>query len=238
MIRLMIADDNKDLCLCLSNYFTTENGDIRIINMSVNGLQSITSYLELKPDVLLLDINMPGLSGIDVLDYLEEYDIDKKKNIIVFSNNYSSLIYKIQNYHKIYSCHDKPYDFKKLLDDIIKIKKSSDDINAEKDIIDLLWHLKFNIYTKATSYLKDAIILAYNDEYYLYNTDELMQEVSKKNNANKKTVRSSIDQSLNRLSIPHDLNSFFYDNYDGGRPSLKTFIAECVSYIKNNCKVK
>ena len=233
MTRLMIADDNKDLCLCMSNSFTNEN-NIKIVNISVNGLQALTYYTELKPDVLLLDLNMPGLSGIDILNYLNECEKDNiKKNVIVLSSD-SSLVSNIYNHPKVYSYFPKPYDFSKLLETIYDVNNSNEENKMlEKSISNLLWNLKFNPYTKGTSYLKDAITLAYNNNSYLYNNKELMKIVSDINHINEKAVRSSIDQILYKLSIPTELNSFFYDNYDGGKPSLKIFIAECVNYLRN-----
>lgn len=225
----MIADDNKDLCLCLSNSFTKEE-DIKIVNISTNGLQALTYYTELNPDVLLLDLNMPGLSGIDVLNYLNKLENkDFKKNVIVLSSDFD-MIQTIYNQPKIYSYFSKPFNYSQILDSINAIQSNS---NIENNIENLLWKLGFNIFTKETGYLKDSIKLAYTNSNYIYNNKELMRKVARLNKINEKAVRSNIDKSLNRLSIPIELNSFFYDNYDGGRPSLKIFIAECVNYLKS-----
>ena len=85
MISLMIADDNVQWVEQISNFLTKED-DFRIINKSYNGLDTIMHYTELKPDVLLLDLDMPGMNGIDIIEYFctipSEAD---KQNIIVVS---------------------------------------------------------------------------------------------------------------------------------------------------------
>ena len=68
MISLMIADDNVQWVEQISNFLTKED-DFKIINKSYNGLDTIMHYTELKPDVLLLDLDMPGMNVIDIIDY-------------------------------------------------------------------------------------------------------------------------------------------------------------------------
>ena len=60
MINLMIADDNIHYTEYLSSMLTKEK-DIEVINISYDGFSVIDNYNNLKPDVLILDLDMPRL---------------------------------------------------------------------------------------------------------------------------------------------------------------------------------
>lgn len=74
MIRVMIADDHKMVREGLKSLIEFDD-NIRVVEEADNGKECIEKLCYSNPDVLLLDINMPDISGIEVLDILV-----KKKN--------------------------------------------------------------------------------------------------------------------------------------------------------------
>lgn len=70
-IRILIAEDNKDfvtfLSFCLSLY-----ADMEIVGVARDGAEALRRIESLKPDVLLLDIVMPHMDGMQVLKKLHE----------------------------------------------------------------------------------------------------------------------------------------------------------------------
>jgi len=66
VIRLVLADDHKLLRSTLSNYLGTHD-DIMVVAEAENGDEALEKTLEHTPDLLLLDLNMPGKSGLDAL---------------------------------------------------------------------------------------------------------------------------------------------------------------------------
>lgn len=64
-IKIFIADDHAILRDGLKLVLKTDNS-IEIIGEADDGLKTLDSVEKLNPDVLLIDINMPGLSGIEV----------------------------------------------------------------------------------------------------------------------------------------------------------------------------
>ncbi len=69
MIRIGIVDDHALLRRGMID-FLEEQGDLRVIGEGANGLQALELVRTLRPEVLLLDINMPGQSGIELMPYL------------------------------------------------------------------------------------------------------------------------------------------------------------------------
>jgi CheY-like chemotaxis protein len=67
--KILIIDDEKDFC-----YFTKENlrffGDNEVI-IATSGKKGIRAACKEKPDLILLDIIMPGIDGLEVLKRLK-----------------------------------------------------------------------------------------------------------------------------------------------------------------------
>src|SRR5262245_44847897 len=68
-LRIVIADD-EDLARSLVREFLKDSLDIEIVAECRNGFQAVKTVTELKPDLLLLDIQMPRLDGFEVLDLI------------------------------------------------------------------------------------------------------------------------------------------------------------------------
>lgn len=69
MIKLVLADDHRLMQDGLKSRLERED-NLEILDCVGNGKDALNSTLTLKPDVLLLDINMPKLNGIEVLEKL------------------------------------------------------------------------------------------------------------------------------------------------------------------------
>ena len=77
-IKIMITDDHSMIREGLKNLLELD-GDIEVIAEAVDGEDCLEKLKTVKPDVLLLDINMPKKTGLDVLSELK----DKKSKIKV-----------------------------------------------------------------------------------------------------------------------------------------------------------
>lgn len=71
MIRVMIVEDQRMLCSALGSLLDLED-DIEVIAQVENGEEALRLIPKVKPDVCLLDIEMPKKSGLDVAEELNE----------------------------------------------------------------------------------------------------------------------------------------------------------------------
>ncbi|MDX9957920.1 MAG: response regulator [Spirochaetia bacterium] len=86
MIRLLIADDEpierEAMRLLVSNHFP----GINIVAEAENGFQALQQFHEQKPDLVMMDINMPGMDGMDTIRQMLLSGI-RSRYIIVTSYN-------------------------------------------------------------------------------------------------------------------------------------------------------
>ena len=80
----MLADDNRDFVNLLKEYLDNEK-DIHIVSMVHNGRDVIDIIPVCQPDIVILDIIMPKVDGLGVLEWAWNAKLDKKPKFIVLS---------------------------------------------------------------------------------------------------------------------------------------------------------
>lgn len=79
-IRLLIADDHPVITDGLVHLFEIDGG-FELVGRYANGADALEAIRKLRPDVALLDLRMPGISGLDVLRSLQK---DASSTRVVF----------------------------------------------------------------------------------------------------------------------------------------------------------
>ncbi|TDF41731.1 response regulator transcription factor [Alteromonadaceae bacterium M269] len=118
-IRAIIVDDEplarKGLAIRLSGI-----EDIDLIAEGHNGLQAVELIKEKKPDLVFLDIQMPGLNGFQVINRCKELDIPIP--LIVFVTAYDSFAIKAFEIHAL-DYVLKPVDGQRLEEALTKVRQ-------------------------------------------------------------------------------------------------------------------
>lgn len=120
-MRILIADDSELLRERLVDILT-EIEEIEVVGQEENVTKVITAIERLKPDLIILDIQMPGGNGISVLEAVKKRE---KSPIVIMFTNFPYLQYRKK-------CLDagadfffyKATEFEKLIDairDVVKI---------------------------------------------------------------------------------------------------------------------
>ena len=231
MVQVMIAEDNIELSSMYCR-FLTKDKNINIISKTRDGESTVEMYQALKPDVLLLDLDMPKLNGLEVINRISKDSDEKNKcNIIVISGNVE-LMHRLFNTAKVYRIMPKPTN----LDEVLSLIKDISNAPKELDQIklkSLLLELKFNLYSKGTLFLIDAINIAYNNPVLLCKIEDLYNRVSIKNNVSvnkvQRSIRSSIDVMNNHIS--HELLRSFFHIYNNDIIAPKFFFTIKIEYL-------
>lgn len=71
MIKIIIADDHPFIIEGLKAYLTTES-NIEIVGEANNGQQVLNLLMHTAPDIVLLDISMPGMTGIELTEKIKQ----------------------------------------------------------------------------------------------------------------------------------------------------------------------
>jgi DNA-binding NtrC family response regulator len=79
--RLLVIDDDARITTLLSELFCTRYE----VETALSGLEGLTAMLERRPDLVLLDINMPGLNGLQVLRDIKR--VDERIPVIMVTAN-------------------------------------------------------------------------------------------------------------------------------------------------------
>lgn len=84
VIQVMIADDHSMIREGLKQLLELE-GEFKVIAEASDGVECMESLSKCNPDILLLDINMPGKNGLDVLKELNGTDLRKHVKVLILT---------------------------------------------------------------------------------------------------------------------------------------------------------
>lgn len=116
MMRVLIADDESPARDKLQRWLS-EQRDIEVVARSEDGLQAAAAIERLRPDVAYLDIQMPGLNGLEVAAQLEQ----DTAPLIVFVTAFDEHAVKAFDLNAI-DYLLKPYDKDRLLRSLTRVR--------------------------------------------------------------------------------------------------------------------
>ena len=82
MIKVLIADDENIIRRTIRLIGNWEENNMEIIGEAKNGLEAVELIRDKSPDLILLDMKMPGYSGEAVLNIIEENNIGSSVLVI------------------------------------------------------------------------------------------------------------------------------------------------------------
>ncbi|MBN1316316.1 MAG: response regulator [Anaerolineales bacterium] len=129
--RILVVDDSQDNRLFLTKYILEPAG--YTVYAARDGYEGLEMAIELLPDLLLLDLQMPRLSGIDVMRVLHERNIQIPIILITFHGSEEIIINVFRMGAKDYII--KPYTPKEILD---SVEKALTETRLRKERADLV----------------------------------------------------------------------------------------------------
>lgn len=83
-LSILIADDNQEFSYTLSSYINSQE-DMEVVAVAKDGNEAVEMITNIMPDIAILDVIMPHLDGLGVLEKINMTKIDKKPVCIMLS---------------------------------------------------------------------------------------------------------------------------------------------------------
>lgn len=249
-------DDNRELVGLMEEYFEDQE-DIEVIGTAFNGRDCLTMLDELEPDVLILDIIMPHIDGLAVLNTMRTMELNTKPNVIMLTAfGQEEVMKKAVDYGASYFIL-KPFDMDNLADQVRQVqgvsssnstsnktaKKQRKKQDLEASITNIIHEIGVPAHIKGYMYLREAITMVYNDIELLGSiTKVLYPDIAKKFNTTasrvERAIRHAIEVAWSRGNIDSISALFGYTiNISKAKPTNSEFIAMVADRLRLENKV-
>lgn len=93
--RILIVDDAAFMRMMIKDILTKSNFDV--VGEAANGEDAIQKFVDLRPDLVTLDITMPGMDGVSVLKKIKEHDPTARVVMCSAMGQQAMVVEAIQN---------------------------------------------------------------------------------------------------------------------------------------------
>lgn len=131
-ISVLIADDNKEFCSILNDYLLNQR-DIVVTGIAKDGIEALDLIQEKEPDLVILDIIMPHLDGLGVLEKLNNMNLNKMPRVIILSavgqDKITQKAIKLGAYYYVVKPFDMDVFIKRIRDMFNSTESSEQSVN-------------------------------------------------------------------------------------------------------------
>lgn len=185
MIRVVIAEDQKMLLGAFSSLLSFEP-DIEVVGEAQDGQRAWELIEEKKPDVCILDIEMPHLTGLELARKVQEKQISSKVMIVTTFSRAGYLQKAIDCDVTGYLLKDEPIDY--LIESIRRVAKGERVISRD---------LAATLFMKVNNPLNDREV----DVLRLVRDGMTTSEITMRLFLTKGTVRNYLSSSIQKLQV-------------------------------------
>ena len=264
-ITILIADDNPDFARTLTSYIE-EDDELEVIAVARDGKQAVEMILNTEPDIALLDVIMPHLDGIGVLEKINEANMKKRPMCIMLSAVGQDKITQraLELGAEYYAI--KPIDIEVLLGRIKDIKNftpseikktyastreirgqfieisKKDQENLEALVTNVIHEVGVPAHIKGYQYLREAIMMVVNNIDIINQiTKQLYPDIAVKYHTTpsrvERAIRQAIEVAWGRGQSDTVDNIFGYTiSAAKGKPTNSEFIAMIADKLRLELK--
>lgn len=250
-VKIIIADDNREFCEVMKDYLSREE-DFAITGIAYNGIEALEMIEQNNPDVIILDIIMPHLDGIGVLEKLFSGTVNTRPKVIILTafgqDTFTQRAMDLgADYYVL-----KPFDFSVLA---TRIRQLADGFsvsqyvspvkpkNLDISITNIIHEMGVPAHIKGYHYLRDAILMVVNEINLLGAiTKELYPMIAQKYLTTpsrvERAIRHAIELAWDRGNVEMMNKYFGYTiNLERGKPTNSEFIAMVADKLRIEAKV-
>ncbi|GIP25397.1 stage 0 sporulation protein A [Paenibacillus sp. J23TS9] len=264
-IEVLLADDNREFTNLLAEYIT-EQEDMMVTGIAYNGEEVLNMISDSRkiPDVLILDIIMPHLDGLGVLERLREMNLSPQPKIIMLTafgqENITQRAVQLGASYYIL----KPFDMEVLASrirqlvgqqsvttgnlsmsssiksNVVPMAKGK---NLDANITSIIHEIGVPAHIKGYQYLREAITMVYNNiEILGAITKTLYPAIAEKFKTTpsrvERAIRHAIEVAWTRGNIDSISHLFGYTiNISKSKPTNSEFIAMVADKLRIEHKV-
>ena len=263
-ITVLIADDNQEFSKTLATYLGNQD-DMEVVAIAKDGLEAVEKVKELMPDVALLDVIMPHLDGIGVLERINNSNIAKKPICVMLSAvGQDKITQKAISLGAEYYVI-KPFDIELLIKRIkeirnfkpnppasfsknsnsrtyIDVDSTNSDNNLEVLVTNIIHEVGVPAHIKGYQYLREAIMMVVNDIDVINQiTKSLYPEIASKfgttSSRVERAIRHAIEVAWGRGETSVMESIFGYTiSAAKGKPTNSEFIAMIADKLRLELK--
>jgi len=247
-IKVCLTDDNQELIKLIEEYIE-QTDDIEVVATAHNGRDCLTVIKETNPDVLVLDIIMPHLDGLGVLEQIRQNQEYPNPNVIMLTAFGQEDVTKKAVELGVSYFILKPFDMESLVNNIRQVygkKTPAYNVarsgpssvatakkvkNLDASITSIIHEIGVPAHIKGYLYLREAIAMVYNDIELLGSiTKVLYPDIAKKYKTTssrvERAIRHAIEVAWSRGNIESISNLFGYTvSMSKAKPTNSEFIA-------------
>jgi two-component system, response regulator, stage 0 sporulation protein A len=261
-VKIVIADNNRELCNTLADLIEFQE-DMELVGVAFDGLEALKVIENTKPEVLVLDITMPYLDGIGVLERMTEFP-ERPIIIVLTAFEQEAMIQRLTNLGATYYMV-KPFDANNLFERIRqftvdqtnpnRVSRVQDEHNAytipfrrekstnelELEVSKLFHEMGIPAHFRGYAYLRDAIIIATKEVEVLGNiTKNLYPRIAEKYQSTASGVESAIRHTIEigweRGNTDFMEDFFGFENQKNRFPTSASFIAKIADKLRLEAK--
>lgn len=249
-IRVLIADDNREFCLLLKECIEGQE-DLELSGVAHNGLEVLDKVTQLQPDVIILDIIMPHLDGIGVLEKLNQMELERKPKVIMLTAfGQEKITQKVVELGADYYVL-KPFNLSVLVNRIRQLvscdgaqprRAQPRGKNLDMEVTEIIHEIGIPAHIKGYLYLREAILMVVQRVELLGGvTKELYPAIAQKYKTTpsrvERAIRHAIEVAWSRGNVDM-INSLFGHtvSQERGKPTNSEFIAMVADKLRMQLK--
>lgn len=176
MIKMIIADDEQIILDGITESIDWLSFDIQVVGAAPNGVVALEMAKEYRPDIIITDIQMPGLTGLELLKELRKIRNDFK---IIIISAYEQFTYAQEAISLgVLSYITKPLKKQKIIDEVIKARDLILEERQQKENYDRLEEIYQNNLPTLQEYFHNKLIMGktklssdYKRQFSVYDID-------------------------------------------------------------------
>lgn len=238
MKNLLIVEDNMLQSHFLANSICKEVYDVRLYSICTTGKEAIDIIKSCEIDVIILDLKLPDMTGMDIIDYISKNKLERYISSIIIVTGEMEMLSKVIGNQYIFNYCSKINSTNFLIE---QIKLLLSQKHTEKDTLYIrikkeMEKLNFNFSYIGTKYLYDCICeCAKNYNIYDINlTKNIYPIIAKKYNKKISSIKANIFHS--EMIMYYETEEKTLKNYFGYnviyKPKTKDIITTILQKLK------